>query len=661
MSTAAVTPQGKTLAQMIRAKYPGTYDDLDDVALEQKVLAKYPEYGDIPRTQAARPGAVERFGRSMGAAMGAPDPEHTSDFIAGPAYAVQHPVDSAELLYGAASEAQQNLIDKAYTYQHAPGMSNKVKGLAYGIYSALPLVGPTLAHAGEQYGTGDAAGGSGTMAGVAIPALAGKYGPSAIESVRNVKPPLRGVMARTMSELAPGEQFSRQQVLDAARGKGINLDLADATGSGVARGVKAYSERSLGGRSTMRTNTEANLQKLGEWADQELGKYAGQSTPRETLGSQVSAKLMEDLAGKKEAAANAFEDLDRRVGDNNIDGTNTIEAEARNIIAEMKDYYAKHPELKPKQAWSIIENLAERPKINAVNPQATAPGLVDVQGKPVYATGSITKQPASSHNFNWSELHQLRSDLMDAYRNNPDMIKGKSEAWLQRMVSTIDQSMTDSAQSRLSPQDLRQFRQANTLWSDIKSTYDNPQHPYYHAVRPRFESQVLGMLENKTPELARQVRSTIGSLEGPFQRQFAEGLLTDKAGNLDLKNLNSRLSRVPDDFLQSMLGEDGAKNLRLLGKVSQRVTANLNPSGTSDVMVPASEIGAASSLLMSNPPAAAATIGGELATGYGSARALTSPSVVDYLTKPKRSIRGTPPRTDYLAALAGLTGDRRRK
>lgn len=42
--------QPTTLAQMIRAKYPGAYDDMDDVTLEKNVLAKYPQYADLPRT-----------------------------------------------------------------------------------------------------------------------------------------------------------------------------------------------------------------------------------------------------------------------------------------------------------------------------------------------------------------------------------------------------------------------------------------------------------------------------------------------------------------------------------------------------------------------------------------------------------------------------------
>jgi hypothetical protein len=49
----------KTLAQRVRAKYPGAYDDLSDVELEQKIIAKFPEYRDLPRTQ-EQPLTLER-------------------------------------------------------------------------------------------------------------------------------------------------------------------------------------------------------------------------------------------------------------------------------------------------------------------------------------------------------------------------------------------------------------------------------------------------------------------------------------------------------------------------------------------------------------------------------------------------------------------------
>ncbi len=51
-------PDQQTLAQMVRAKYPGSYDDLSDAQLEQSVKAKFPGvYDDVPTSKATVPPA----------------------------------------------------------------------------------------------------------------------------------------------------------------------------------------------------------------------------------------------------------------------------------------------------------------------------------------------------------------------------------------------------------------------------------------------------------------------------------------------------------------------------------------------------------------------------------------------------------------------------
>lgn len=491
----------------------------------------------------------------------------------------------------------------------------------HAIASGVPVVGPIASDLTQRYLLGDK---SGAITEGAAYIAAPKLTEKALNA--NVRAPFRGSMAGRMNQLAPGEQFTRQQILDASRARGINLDLADATGSGAARGVKAYSERSIGGKGTMRANTETNLQKLGDWADEHLSTYAPESTPREVLGGQMQGALEQDLGMRKTAAQTAFDDLDKRVGSNPVDATKTIQDQAQKILYDNKEYYQKHPELAPAKAIKIVEDLAK------------------------------------GNSYSWSELHQLRSDLLEFTRNNPDIVKGRAEGWIQKLTGDIDQAMTNEATSKLKPADLEQFRKANELWSGIKDTYDNPQSPLYHAVRSQYPSQVPGMLTKATPELAQQVRTVMGDLEGPLQRHVVESLLTDKSGNLDLKNLNSRLSRVPNDYLSSILGKDGARELRMLGKVAQKVTVDVNPSGTAAAMIPYGEVGAASTMLLTNPLAAGATLGGELATGYGTARGLTSPGVVDYLTrKPIRARGGAVRVPNTLAGLAGVSGGKKRK
>lgn len=70
MSTQPVTPPPSTLATMVRGKYPGVYDDISDSDLEQKVLAKYPEYSDIPTTQAAPPKPTASVSKAPGGVGG---------------------------------------------------------------------------------------------------------------------------------------------------------------------------------------------------------------------------------------------------------------------------------------------------------------------------------------------------------------------------------------------------------------------------------------------------------------------------------------------------------------------------------------------------------------------------------------------------------------
>lgn len=416
-------------------------------------------------------------------------------------------------------------------------------------------------------------------------------------------PPLKGALASRMAEVPAGETYSRGEVLNAARDNGINLDVAQATESPVAKGLKKANENSLASQSTYDANKTSNLAALDEWANNQQAKFSPESTSREVAGGQIQEALKNELAAKHQQSAELFKDLDSRLGTMPVDQSN-LRTNASRIVSEFEPYYERHPELLPKQAWSILNDLANEP-----------------------AKGS--KQ------YSLSELHQLRSDLQDFYRNTPDMIKGKSQGWIQQMVSEIDQTMTNSEKA-MKPLDVAEFRKANGIWQDIKGTYDNPQHPFYHAVRSQFPSQVPGMLSKGTPELASQVRTTLGSLEGPFQRQFVENLLNDKSGNLDLGRLNQRLKGVPQDHLEAMLGTDGAKQVRLLGQVAKRVIADNNPSGTGKVVTPAAEVGG---LITAPLPTAA-----ELAMQYGGAKLMNNPKVVDYLTKPKGRVTAPLPR-----------------
>lgn len=149
-------------------------------------------WADVPQGGGAAPsvpprpqGMLSRYEGSLRSAMGL-TPEYTSltDDISqvgtGAYNAVRHPIDTARNI----GKAQEDVFNKAATEVRDPDPWTKAKGVVRGVESGIPLVGPLLSRAGDQFAEGDYAGGAGTM----TPMLAPEMG--------EVKPTLAKVMRR---------------------------------------------------------------------------------------------------------------------------------------------------------------------------------------------------------------------------------------------------------------------------------------------------------------------------------------------------------------------------------------------------------------------------------------------------------------------------------
>lgn len=468
----------------------------------------------------------------------------------------------------------------------------------------------------------------------------------------------RGAFNKRMDIASPHEPFTLRELLQGARDHGINLDLADASGAGTPKMVKHATMHGLAGSGPFEANLEHNVGALDQWGKNyldRLSKFSG-----ENAGARIQDALKNDYAQRKNAASTEFQDLDKRVGPNTIDGTQTVEAEAVKIRDGMKPYYDKHPELVPKEAWKIINDLAERPTV-ASTKTVTGAGFGQPQNK------VQIQVPAKSNNFSWSELHQLRSDLMDIYRNNPDLVKSRADAWLQQMVKTIDDTMTGAA-SQLSQADKWQFRQANETWEGLKQTYDNPQHPLYHAVRAQQPSQVTNMLLNlKAPEFARQMRGVLGPEFGDLQRAAAEDILgNDRTGaGYDFKNMPGRLKKYDPAYLHDLFGPQGARDLSMMSRTGMTVTRDINASGSGKLLQKAGALNrmfeAATGSIggvgaYAGHPEALAVPAIHMGLERGAAHAINSPRVVDYLTD-SRTARAMPRGLPIAGAANAMTPD----
>ena len=192
-----------TLAEMVRAKYPGVYDDLTDEQLEAAVLAKYPEYGDLPRTpppgQPATPiGLRENITRAMGleqerVGSGQDVLTGIGKSLAGTAIGLGELAGSAGLnrLTGATPEtfeaARQAFAEPVGTEQQIGKTAGEIG--QFFVPASRAAKGATWARAGMealkdvavgagQTGSlvGGVAAGAGSLAGPATAAVAGKVG-----------------------------------------------------------------------------------------------------------------------------------------------------------------------------------------------------------------------------------------------------------------------------------------------------------------------------------------------------------------------------------------------------------------------------------------------------------------------------------------------------
>ncbi len=126
------------------------------------------------------PGAIQRFKESLRGGLGfSPEGgvgDDWSQIGAGLKQEVTHPIESAKLLLDSLWKGQEEVFGKGMERVNRPGVMNKIEGAAQLAESGVPIAGPILSQAGEQFEKKDVAGGFGTM----TPLLVGEAANTAV-------------------------------------------------------------------------------------------------------------------------------------------------------------------------------------------------------------------------------------------------------------------------------------------------------------------------------------------------------------------------------------------------------------------------------------------------------------------------------------------------
>lgn len=478
--------------------------------------------------------------------------------------AIAHPIDTVTGLPGALVDEAKRSAGQLKEAWNTPS-NQPLKAIDRTLY-AIPFVGGSLKTADEQAAAGNYAGAVGSSAGVLTSLLAPEMikGASKATRVAAEGAPDAYRAARSsvvggskLDEVINGDTVTPRQRYNAARDMGVNLDTAQATNAPVASRIKGVTEHSLGGASKFEENNAANVKALHEHSQKILDTASPAAMSREDFGNTVKAKLVQDQQSLNEQAGSIYKDLDEQIGVTKPDTTG-IRQTAQKVVDANKDYYDAHPDMLSggaKRAWSIIKNLAD------------------------------PKAPADS----WSNLHKMRSDLLDITRG-PEIIGDRPTGWIKQLTGAVDRSMTGIAGTP----EADAFRDANEIYKHMKQTYDDPLSKLYHVVRSPDGLTAANSLANITPDVAKRIGAAAPELVPQLQRQAMSRILSPAGNDLpDLKNLSSRLSRSQKEQLAGVLTPEQIKSLDDLGRTSKLVTFDSNPSGSGKLVQRSAEGSAA--------------------------------------------------------------------
>jgi hypothetical protein len=585
---------------------------------------------EAPMADIQRSSDEVAFSRGRGALRTFLPSTKLADYWRGPMQALAHPIDSAELLFGAVADAQRAEADRAVQEYDRGGVRGVVKAGGHALASGVPLFGPMFADSAEKLSSPESdvrtrAEGEGGIAG----GFAGLYSGKKIGDVQSGV--ARGIAQRItkvaapyadrMRVRAPGEEFTGKEIIQTAKQRGIRL--APGQVPGASKGVRLLqgaAEKSITGAGRMQRSNEANLTKLGQSFEKKLSGYSQIADP-EQRGVIAQEKLEGALKTTKGELGQRFDKVvGQGVGAKAVDPNPVLR-----LSRSMRRETAAADKALPSLARTGVTNL-----LNDIE-KAFAPNK---------KTG--TQQQASV-----KTALELRSRLLEEGRMASDE---HVAAAARRLAGALDSSL-ERTLKRADPKTYKAWRAVNRDYRDFREVYWNKRSPFTRAINEVDAGKAMGRIVGKrggSPFMAKKLVAILQNdpeALGLFKREALEALLDpNRTGEFDTKNFASRLSRVNDPYLKALFQGNDLRDIKKLARIAKALHYEINPSGTAQTLGSRAELaglgGAAALTLMQamrgDLKGAGITAGvtaGAEAAPYGIARFLTSDVGSKWLTE----------------------------
>ena len=493
----------------------------------------------------AAPSAPERFAGSFTESFGMPAdikqwPKAVDDLTKGPipkgadptGGALNPAINIGKGIATASRDAAATGVDRF----KQPGAVNKVAGSMDVALSGIPVIGPSVVKASEQFGKGDYAGGFGTMTGTAMQILSGD--PSVQDAIASAPGKVadaahtvsRGVTGTGDHPITQARKAWAKETLDAQAKH--ETKVADILAQQKDDTLEAY----LDNAKKVKEQNEAHARKIADInskhadaiakvrganaqakSEFDTGQSAGQDADRH------AAKLADDLPQIKEAAQTKARAAYPKV--NGTVDSGQLHTELKGVL----DKELRGTERAPASLGRIIADSAPKEenaptvmgqKLDPTNPLHA--GLLDR----MKAQG-IT--PDQSEPITFDKLHGYYSELgRELYERD---LPGDEASALREARAKVLTHMHDLARSEGK---LEQFNRAQEGWKQYENTFNNSSStatggsPIARALKTR--DPITGKLR---PDYVRSI------LSEPKANKVAQDLLIRYAPTDSLKGLAS--------------------------------------------------------------------------------------------------------------------------
>jgi hypothetical protein len=359
--------------------------------------------------------------------------------------------------------------------------------------------------------------------------------------------------------MQPALANTPDQILSYAAQKGIDLTPAEATGSPAAATVQALGERSLAGSDILRQAREATATKLGQnvigIANTADPQGLGISEEQAGQAIQQSARNAQDAAHTSAQAA--YQQLPPQFMQANVD------------LTQIRGQYFQ--KLKAAEVALANRSTAVAAQIQGALEQGANLGTPSLA-----QDGTMFKRPEMTV----SDLLKVRSDAIQdgnslARAGAPNEVEGIYRGLAGDVDALVEQQAN---QMRVT----QQWRNANAGWRNYQAQFNTPSSPLYQIANQADPAKVTRTLINNGSAANVQAMQNAGMTDGlqALKRQ----VLTDIANRGFRVNANG-LAGYSDSFLQQLFGPGQTKEIYLNGELARRMGFQLNPSGTSNVLL----------------------------------------------------------------------------